>query len=100
MRVLSLTTLQAFWKTHPPAEKPLGYWYAVTADAVWKTPADVRKDFNTADFIVDSRVIFDIGANKYRLIAHVSYKFANVKVKFVGTHADYDAIKGVEGIGR
>lgn len=44
------------------------------------------------DFVGDNRVIFDIGGNKYRLIVHVAYAYGRVLVKFVGTHADYDAI--------
>lgn len=46
----------------------------------------------TVDFIGDSRVIFDVGGNKYRLIAHVAYPYRRVLIKFVGTHADYDRI--------
>jgi len=40
----------------------------------------------------DSRVIFDLGGNKYRLIVHVSYAFGRVLVKFIGTHSEYDRI--------
>jgi len=44
------------------------------------------------DFVQDNRVIFDIGGNKYRLVAHVSYRFKTVLIKFVGTHAEYSKI--------
>jgi mRNA interferase HigB len=49
--------------------------------------------FESADFIADNRVIFNIGGNKYRLVAHISYAYSRVLIKFVGTHAVYDAIK-------
>lgn len=48
--------------------------------------------YNTADFVGDNRVIFNIGGNKFRLIVHVSYEYRAVLIKFVGTHADYDKI--------
>ncbi len=48
--------------------------------------------FNSVDFVADNRVIFDIGGDKFRLIARVSYKYRRVLVKFVGTHAQYDRI--------
>ncbi len=48
--------------------------------------------FNSVDFVGDNRVIFDIGGNKYRLVAHVSYAYRRVLVKFIGTHAQYDRI--------
>ena len=44
------------------------------------------------DFIADNRAIFDIWGNKYRLVAHISYPYGRVLVKFIGTHAEYDAI--------
>ena len=44
------------------------------------------------DFVADNRVIFDIAGNKYRLIAHIAYRFKRVLVNFVGTHAEYDRI--------
>ena len=37
-------------------------------------------------------MIFDIGGNKYRLVAHIGYRYSIVYIKFVGTHADYDQI--------
>jgi mRNA interferase HigB len=40
----------------------------------------------------DNRVIFDLGGNKYRLVAHVSFTFGRLLVKFIGTHAEYDRI--------
>lgn len=46
----------------------------------------------TVDFVHDSRLIFDIGGNKYRLVVHVAYGFRRVLIKFVGTHKDYGRI--------
>ena len=39
-----------------------------------------------------SRVKFNIGENKYRLVAHVSYLTKRVLIKFIGTHREYDRI--------
>jgi mRNA-degrading endonuclease HigB of HigAB toxin-antitoxin module len=39
-----------------------------------------------------SRVKFNIGENKYRLVAHVSYLTKRVPIKFIGTHREYDRI--------
>ena len=62
--------------------------------AEWKSPADVKSMFGASvDFVADSRVIFDIAGNKYRLLVHVAYRFKRVLIKFVGTHAEYDKIK-------
>jgi mRNA interferase HigB len=92
MQVVSRKTLVAFWEKHPRAEAPLSTWFVAARAAEWKTPQDIRNDFSSVDLVGDNRVIFDIGGNNYRLIAHVSYTYKSVLIKFVGTHAEYDRI--------
>src|SRR4051794_20275628 len=93
MQIVARRTLRQFWERHPPAEGPLRAWFAMVSKAHWTGPSDVKRQFGTSvDFMADNRVIFDVGGNKYRLIAHVSYAFGRVLVKFVGTHAEYDRI--------
>ena len=92
MQVIARRTLREFWERYPRAETPLKLWFATISGASWTSPADVRAQFNSADFVGDNRVIFDVGGNKYRIVAHVAYPFGRVLIKFVGTHAEYDKI--------
>ena len=93
MQVLSLRTLRDFWKRYPNAERPLRAWYKIVSAAKWNGPADIKAIFGTADFVGDRRIIFDIGGNKYRIVARVVYgPFYRVIIKFVGTHEEYDRI--------
>jgi len=93
MQVIAKRTLQRFWGKHAQAQGPLKVWYALVSRAAWAGPQDVKRQFGgTVDFIADNRIIFDIGGNKYRLVAHVSYEYKRVLIKFVGTHGDYDRI--------
>lgn len=72
---------------------PLRVWFAIANKAIWRSPADIKRQFGgSVDFVGDSRAIFDIGGNKYRLIVHIAYPFGRVLVKFVGTHKQYDQI--------
>lgn len=93
MNVIALKALRDFWGKHPQAEGPLKAWYALVSKADWSGPADIRSQFNSADFVTDNRVIFDIGGNKYRLIVRVAYLHKRVLIKFVGTHKEYDKIR-------
>ena len=94
MQIIAKSTLRMFWEKHPQAETPLKTWYAIVSKADWSGPADVKTLFGAnVDFVSDSRLIFDISGNKYRLIVHVAYPFKRVLIKFVGTHSDYDRIK-------
>ena len=92
MQIIAKRTLRQFWERHPQAETPLKVWFAMVSKAEWSGPADVRAMFGSADFVADNRVIFDIGGNKFRIVARVSYRFKRVLVKFIGTHREYDQI--------
>ena len=37
-------------------------------------------------------MVFNIAGNKYRLVVWVNYPYRVVCVRFIGTHAAYDAI--------
>ena len=93
MQIIAKKALKDFWTQHNQAESPLTAWYLAVCKADWTGPADIKAAFGTTvDFIGDNRVIFDIGGNKYRLVAHVAFKFHRVLIKFVGTHKEYDKI--------
>jgi mRNA interferase HigB len=53
----------------------------------------VKADFGTADFRKNGIVIFNIGGNKYRLVAHFRYDIGIVYIKHVVTHAEYDKLR-------
>ncbi len=71
---------------------PLKVWHAIVSKASWANFAELKATFGTADMIGDSRVIFNICGNKYRLVARISFAYGRVMVKFIGTHKDYDDI--------
>jgi mRNA interferase HigB len=89
MRVISQRKLKEFWTAYPDAETALRHWYTATKSAAWKTLSDVRATFNTADQY-KHLTVFDIGGNKYRLIASIHYKSKIVFTLAVLTHAEYD----------
>jgi len=50
---------------------------------------DLRATYASADH-VDGLTVFNIGGNKYRLIAAIHYNRKKVFIRAVLTHADYD----------
>ena len=48
--------------------------------------------FRNASILNNRRVVFNIKGNDYRLIVAVAYRFGAIYIKFIGTHAGYDAI--------
>lgn len=96
MNVISKRTLVQFYERHPQAKTPLEVWHADVRKAEWQSPKDIKNVYSSASFIADNRVVFNIKGNDYRLIVHIDYKRKIVRVKFIGTHSEYDKIDAVE----
>jgi mRNA interferase HigB len=94
VRIISVGTLRNFWikPGRQDAEQALRTWVHVVRGADWSTPNDVKETFRRADILRGSRAIFDIGGNKYRLVAAIHYRGKRVYIRFIGTHAEYDRI--------
>ena len=92
MRVIAKRTLREFWEKYPDVEDPLKTWYALAENATWQSPADIKAQFRNASILKDSRVVFNICGNKYRLVTKISYKHGVIRIRFIGTHKEYDAI--------
>lgn len=48
--------------------------------------------YRSASVLKNRRVVFNIKGNEYRLIVAIAYRVGVVYVKFIGTHAQYDAV--------
>ena len=58
----------------------------------WKTPNDVKMSYANASMLKDSRIVFNIKGNSYRLVINFNFEHQMVFVRFIGTHSDYDKI--------
>ena len=92
MRIVAVSTLRAYWESHPDAQQPLEAWIDVVRVAKWKTPADIKAQFRSASILPGRRVVFSVRGNDHRLVVSVAYVYGAVYIKFVFTHAEYDMI--------
>lgn len=94
VKILSRPLLRKFWERAgcDDAKQPLLSWFKEVEKATWKSPAEVKKLYGSADQVGDGRIVFNIGGNKYRLVVWVKYDIQLVLIKWVGTHEEYDAI--------
>ena len=92
MNIISRSLIVQFYQKYPDAKTALEVWYSDVKKSIWLTPNDIKRVYADASFIADNRVIFNIKGNHYRLIVHIDYLRKFVRVKFIGTHAQYDKI--------
>ena len=93
MRVIGLPILQSFWQSHPEAKKPLEKWIVVVREARWNNWSQLKATFRTADLVptgAKKHVVFNVGGNKYRIVAIVNYQGQLVIVEVALTHIQYD----------
>lgn len=89
MKIISHRALRAFVAEHPMADEPLKGWRRVIEKNRFDHWAQLKAAFNAVDKVGDLTV-FDIGGNKYRLIAYVRFERQIIYIKAVLTHRAYD----------
>lgn len=100
MRIITKKRLEAFCESCPDATVSLKFWHDVIKNSSFSSPQEVIAVFNTADFVGNNRIVFNIARNKYRLVAKFEFhpKAQLVFVRFIGTHKEYDAIEDIKNI--
>lgn len=92
MRIIAISTLNAYAARHPDAAKSLEYWKRLMRQGNWSTPAEVQASIGKAKVLDGTRIRFEIRDGYYRLIAAFDFRRKIAFVKFIGTHAEYDRI--------
>src|SRR5436305_4047848 len=69
-------------------------WYKIARRARWRNFQDARATFGQTDVATGATgrtaTIFDIGGNKYRILAHVDYTRQTIKIEGIMNHNEYD----------
>lgn len=92
MRIIAVAALRAYWLARPDSRRALQAWVGAVRAAQWAGPADIKAQFRNASILPGRRVVFNIKGNEHRLVVVIAYAFGAACVKFVGTHAEYDAV--------
>ena len=84
--------LDDFVQSHASAASPLNKWIERVRAAQWKSHADLKQMFPSADYVKNGRYVFNIAGNNYRVVAVVIFVGGVMNIRFIGTHAEYDKI--------
>lgn len=92
MVIISKGTLKKFFEKYPAATNAVLEWYDKAKGADWSDFSELRKTFGSADY-AGGLYIFNVGGNKYRIIARIFFSVRTIYIRFIGTHTEYDKVK-------
>ena len=92
MFIANKVLLDDFVQSHASAASPLNKWVESVKAAQWKSHADLKQMFPSADYVKNGRYVFNIAGNNYRVVAVVIFVGGVMNIRFIGTHAEYDKI--------
>ena len=91
MKAFGETVIAGFAKKHPASRRPLQRFVTIVRTALWPHFPAVKETFSTTDYApATGTLIFNIGGNKYRLIARVDFEEQLFVIQTVLTHREYD----------
>lgn len=91
-RIIAKRTIREFWQKYPESKDYLETWYDTVRGAEWKGPNEIRRFYATVSILKNSRVVFNIKGNDFRLVAKINYEKQWLFIRFIGTHKDYNKI--------
>ena len=89
MHVISRKALRQFWEQNPDSETALVRWFRIVDRQDFTSFDALSATFPTADR-VGGLIVFNIGGNKYRLIASIHFNRRKIYIRHVLTHSDYN----------
>lgn len=89
MHVISRKALREFWQRYPDSESALVRWFKIMQRSNFNSFDVLRTTFPSADKVGDF-IVFNIGGNKYRLIASVHFNRGKVYIRHLLPHRDYE----------
>ena len=92
MHVISKKALREFWEKYPDSQTPLRRCFKLIAQNSFRSFTELRTVFPSAD-VVGNLTVFNIGGNKYRLVASIHFNRGKAYIRHVLTHAEYNREK-------
>ena len=98
MRIVTYKRIKVFSDKHADAETPLNFWYHTITANKWNNLNELKRTFNSVDYVGNHRYVFNIKGNDYRLVAIISFNAQKIYIRFIGTYKEYDKIKDIKNI--
>lgn len=88
MLILYLNLLEDFCRHHPEAAARIWHWADVLDALNFSDINELHRTFRSADY-VSPYTVFNVGGNRYRIVAEIIYDRRSVLVRGGYTHDEY-----------
>jgi len=92
MKIWDKELLDEFTIKHSNAQSALQHWIDIVEEVAWKSHNELKRDFPSADYVGNNRYVFNISGNNFRLVTVVVFISGILKIRFIGTHSEYNKI--------
>jgi mRNA interferase HigB len=89
VHVISRKVMKEFAQVHPAATGPLHAWHRIIESTSFQSFADLWHTFNSVDK-VEGFFVFNLGGNKFRLVAAIHFNRQKLYIRAILTHEQYD----------
>ena len=96
MQIVSFRKLREFFEEDPNSKVALQDWYKRASKAQWDNFSDIKKTFNSVDSVGNSRFVFNVKGNHYRIVTQILFTLKRIYIRWVGNHKNYDNIKNID----
>ena len=98
MHIISFRKLRDFFDVDLESRVALQDWHKRVSKADWENYSDIKRTFNSVDSVGNSRYVFNVKGNHYRIVALILFQVKRVYIRWVGTHTDYNKLKNIDKI--
>lgn len=95
-RIVAKKTIKLFWEKYPESKDYLTTWFETVKASTWENPAQIKEFYSTISILKNSRVVFNIKGNEFKLVAKINYEKQWLFIRFIGTHTQFDKIDANE----
>jgi mRNA interferase HigB len=92
MTLRGQSILVKFMSDYPDSKKSVEALKQEIKKAKWSTSNELKAQYGTASILGEGCVVFNICGNKYRLVAKINYQSQILRVRWAGTHKEYDKL--------
>jgi len=92
MRIVTFKAIKEYVKKDANAAIALYEWYHRVRRANWNNLLELKKDFNSVDYVGNERYVFNIKGNHYRIVCIIIFASKKIYIRFIGTHVEYNKI--------